>query len=67
MTAAFVVLCWYYNERDGRTVFPELSATFGPFADETAADAWIKTQSGWGGWGRYEYQITPLHPPEAPE
>lgn len=60
-----VVLQWYYNERDGRPIFPELSAVFGPFPDRAAANAWIATASTWGGWGKYEYQVEDLHTPES--
>lgn len=63
----FVVLQWYYNERDGRPIFPELSAVFGPFPDRAAADEWVKTASTWGGWGRYEHQIETMYAPTPPE
>lgn len=60
----FVVLQWYYNERYDRPIFPELSNVFGPFADQETADAWTVKASTWGGWGRYEYKVEKLHPPE---
>lgn len=58
--ASYVVLQWYYDGRDGQPVFPELTATFGPFQDKCAATEWVKKASDWGGWGRYEYQIEEL-------
>lgn len=59
-----VVLQWYYNERDGRAIIPEITGVFGPFADKAAADKWLETASTWGGWGRYEYQVESLYTPE---
>jgi hypothetical protein len=58
-----VVLQWYYNDRDGKALFPELSNVFGPFSNKDIADKWVASASSWGGWGRYEYQIENLQPP----
>lgn len=62
-----VVLEWYYNERDGRPVFPELSGVYGPFADNETAKAWIEKQSTWGGWGPLEFRVEQLHKPTEAE
>ena len=59
----FVVIQWYYNDRDGKAMFPELSGAYGPFPDAKSANTWIETAETWGGWGRYEYQVTQLYAP----
>jgi hypothetical protein len=60
----FVVLQWYYNDRDSRCIIPELLATFGPFLSREIAEEWISTATTWGGWGRYEYQTVILNHPK---
>lgn len=60
----FVAIQWYYNDRDGKAMFPELSGTFGPFPDADSAREWIDKAETWGGWGRYEYQVSELYTPE---
>jgi len=63
----FVVLQWFYNDREGKAIFPELSNAFGPFPDSESAKGWIAKADTWGGWGRYEYSITELHTPNSEE
>lgn len=60
----FVVLRWYYNDRDGKAILPELSGAFGPFTDADLAKDWIRSAETWGGWGRYEYEVSELYTPE---
>ena len=58
-----VVIRWYYCTRDGQSPEPEMSGVFGPFADEGAADAWIRTAPARSGWGDYRYAVEPLETP----
>ncbi len=60
-----IVLRWYFNKRDNpQLVLPEMSGVFGPFADRETANKWTATQSNWGGWGEYQYQIEDLTTPD---
>lgn len=59
----FVVLQWYYNDRNGKALFPELSSVVGPFSDRAAANKWVDSASTWGGWGKYEHQVESLQAP----
>lgn len=63
----FVVLCWYYNERDGRIPHPELSGVYGPFPTREDAHAWTKKQSKWGGYGKLVYETQEVSPPTPDE
>lgn len=59
----FVVLQWYYDERNGKSIIPELSAVIGPFPDQETINRWMNGSEKWSGWGRYEYEIKELQEP----
>lgn len=58
-----VVLQWYYDERYGKVIIPEISGVFGSFNDHETANSWIETANTWGGWGKYDYQVKDLYKP----